>query len=127
VKKKKVREKGLVIVGIPSWRKRPETTTSCGLENPIHEGIPTKKGRRQQQVVASNPIHEGIPTEKGRRQQQVVASNPTHEGIPTEKARDSSKLWPRILSTRGFPPKKVCRMISRKRMRRGLPPDFSLA
>jgi hypothetical protein len=35
-KKEKVREKGFVIARIPSRKKRPETTTSCGLENPIH-------------------------------------------------------------------------------------------
>jgi hypothetical protein len=43
VKKEKVREKGFVIAEIPSTKKRPEITTSCGLENPIHQGIPTEK------------------------------------------------------------------------------------
>jgi hypothetical protein len=33
-------------------KKRPETTTSCGLENLIHQGIPTERDLRQQQVVA---------------------------------------------------------------------------
>jgi hypothetical protein len=54
-------------------------------KNPIHEGIPTEKGPRQQ-VVAQNPIHEEIPTERAPRQQQVVAQNPIHEGISTEKS-----------------------------------------
>jgi hypothetical protein len=35
VKKEKV-EKGFVIARVPSRKERPETTTSCGLENPIH-------------------------------------------------------------------------------------------
>jgi hypothetical protein len=48
VKKEKVREKGFVIARILSWKKRPETTTSCGLENPIHQGIPTERGLKQQ-------------------------------------------------------------------------------
>jgi hypothetical protein len=52
VKKEKVRDKGFVIARIPSRKKRPETTTSCGLENPVHQGIPTERGLRQQQVVA---------------------------------------------------------------------------
>jgi hypothetical protein len=55
-----------------SHRKRPETT-SCGLKIPSTKGIPTETGLRQQQVVAQNPIHEGIPTERGLRQQQVMA------------------------------------------------------
>jgi hypothetical protein len=46
-KKEKVREKGFLIARIPSIKgfpsKRPETTTSCGPENPIHQGIPTKE------------------------------------------------------------------------------------
>jgi hypothetical protein len=46
VKKEKVHEKGFLIAKIPSIKgfppKRPETTTSCGPENPIHEGIPPK-------------------------------------------------------------------------------------
>jgi hypothetical protein len=47
VKKEEVREKGSRIAKIPSIKefspKRPETTTSCGQENPIHQGIPTKE------------------------------------------------------------------------------------
>jgi hypothetical protein len=47
VKKEKVREKGYLIAKIPSIKgflpKRPETTTSCGPENPIHQGIPIKE------------------------------------------------------------------------------------
>jgi hypothetical protein len=47
VKEEKVREKGSLIAKIPSIKgfppKRPETTTSCGPENPIHQGIPTKE------------------------------------------------------------------------------------
>jgi hypothetical protein len=47
VKKEKVREKGFLIAKIPSTKgfppKRPETTTSCGPENLIHQGIPTKE------------------------------------------------------------------------------------
>jgi hypothetical protein len=47
VKEEKVREKGFLIAKIPSIKgfppKRPETTTSCGLENPIHQGIPIKE------------------------------------------------------------------------------------
>jgi hypothetical protein len=43
VKKEKVREKDFVIARIPSRKKRPETTTSCGPENSIHQGIPTEK------------------------------------------------------------------------------------
>jgi hypothetical protein len=46
VKKEKVREKGFLIAKIPSIKgfppKRPKTT-SCGPENPIHQGIPTKE------------------------------------------------------------------------------------
>jgi uncharacterized protein with gpF-like domain len=46
-KKEKVREKGFLIAKIPSIKgfppKRPETTTSCVPENPIHQGIPTKE------------------------------------------------------------------------------------
>jgi hypothetical protein len=41
--KKKVCEKGFVTARIPSTKERPETTTSCGQENPIHRGIPTEK------------------------------------------------------------------------------------
>jgi hypothetical protein len=61
-KKRKVREKGYVIARIPSRKKRPETTTSCGPKNPIHQGIPTKRGLRQQQVVAQKiPSIKGFP------------------------------------------------------------------
>jgi hypothetical protein len=64
-KEKKVREKGFLTARIPSRKKRglrqqqvvaqkipsikgfppkrPETTTSCGPENPIHQGIPTRE------------------------------------------------------------------------------------
>jgi hypothetical protein len=57
VKKEEVHEKGFVIArkshpSRDSHRKGPETTTSCGPENPIHQGIPTERGLRQQQVVA---------------------------------------------------------------------------
>jgi hypothetical protein len=48
------------IKGFPP--KRPEITTSCGPENPIHQGIPTKK--RPETTTSCgpvNPIHEGIP------------------------------------------------------------------
>jgi hypothetical protein len=41
-KKEEVCEKGFVTARIPSTKKGPETTTSCGQENPIHQGIPTE-------------------------------------------------------------------------------------
>jgi hypothetical protein len=66
LKKEKVREKGFLIAKIPSIKgflpKRPETTTTCGPVNPIHQGIPTKK--RPETTTSCgpvNPIHEGIP------------------------------------------------------------------
>jgi hypothetical protein len=52
VKKEKVREKGFVIARIPSRKKRPETTTSCGLEKSHPSRDSHRKGMRQQQVVA---------------------------------------------------------------------------
>jgi hypothetical protein len=52
VKKEKVCEKGFAIARIPSMKKRPETTTSCGLEKSHPSRDSHRKGPRQQQVVA---------------------------------------------------------------------------
>jgi hypothetical protein len=56
VKKEKVREKGFLIAKIPSIKglppKRPETTTSCGLEKSHPSRDSHRKSPRQQQVVA---------------------------------------------------------------------------
>jgi hypothetical protein len=52
VKKEKVCEKGFVTARIPSTKKRPETTTSCGLEKSHPSRDSHRKGLRQQQVVA---------------------------------------------------------------------------
>jgi hypothetical protein len=52
-----------------SHPKRPETTTSCGLENPIHEGIPTQRAPEQQRAVAQKvPPTKGFPPKRKIRQ-----------------------------------------------------------
>jgi hypothetical protein len=52
VKKEKVCEKGFVTAKIPSTKKRPKATTSCGLEKSHPSRDSHRKGLRQQQVVA---------------------------------------------------------------------------
>jgi hypothetical protein len=52
-----------MIAMIPSRKKRPETTTSCGSENPIHQGIPTKKaGDNNKLWPRKIPSTKGFPS-----------------------------------------------------------------
>jgi hypothetical protein len=52
-----------------SHPKRPETTISCVLENPIHWGIPTQRGPEQQRAVAQKvPPTKGFPLKRKSRQ-----------------------------------------------------------
>jgi hypothetical protein len=72
-KKKKLCERGFAIARIPSKKKRPETTTSCGLEKSHPSRDSHRKARDNNKLWPRKiPSIEGFPP-KGPRQQQVVA------------------------------------------------------
>jgi hypothetical protein len=54
-------------------------------------------------LIARIPLWKRLT---GCEKRLLESLNPIHEGIPTEKAWDNNKLWPKIPSTKGFPPKR---------------------
>jgi hypothetical protein len=94
VKREKVREKGFLIARSPSRKKRPETTISCGPENPIHQGITTKKARDNNKLWPRKiPSTKGFPPKRPE----------------TTTSCGLEKSHPRMDSH-----KKICMKISRK-------------
>jgi hypothetical protein len=67
--------------------------------------IPLKKKKSSCEGL---PDNQNSTVKRGRvcEKRLCESLNPIVKGIPTEKAWDNNKLWPKIPSTKGFPPKR---------------------